>query len=277
MASLMIGYCASIRCIARYGGRAAADVRNAGAVRWQRPVYVIDPALRGVRAWRLNPMRNGKARQRLDDDRTPGTTAARHVRWSSQLHAHRSFLALGTRDDAIATRLTFVSVRYESAAHVVRPRQRAPARCRGCPTNLIRGCTTSCIDRRVAAARDEQRARSAAACKSPDSSMEQLHVAMSVVGGQAAREIATPALPQRISRRAVSRMRTGWCGGSLSRRRTSRSTRRRSGRSGHAPRPLRPEADVPRAPVPPDLRGSARIAAVPPFAAAARPAALGPT
>ena len=147
-------------------------------------------------------MRNGKARQRLDDDRTPGTTAARHVRWSSQLHAHRSFLALGTRDGAIATRLTFVSVRYESAAHVVRPRQRAPARCRGCPTNMIRGCTTSCFDRRVAAARDEQRARSAAACQSPDSSMEQLHVAMSVVGGQAAREIATPALPQRISRRA---------------------------------------------------------------------------
>lgn len=178
-------------------------------------------------------MRNGKARQRLDDDRAPGTRGARRVRWSSQLHAHRSFLACCTRDDAIATQLTFVVVRYESAAHVVRPRQRAPARCSDCPTNMIRGCTTSSFDRRVAAARDEQRARSAAACQSPDSFMEQLHVAMSVVGGQAAREIATPALPQRVARRTVSRMRTGRCGGSPSRRRTSRSTRRRSGRVAH--------------------------------------------
>lgn len=134
------------------------------------------------------------------------------MRWSSRLHAHRSFLALATRDDALATQLTFVSMRYESAAHVVRPRRRVPAHCSGCPTNMIRGCTTSCFDRRVAAARDEQRARTAAASRSADPFMEQLHVAMSVVGGQAAREIATPALPQRVARPGCPGSGQGRCG-----------------------------------------------------------------
>jgi hypothetical protein len=72
-----------------------------------------------------------------DDDRA--LAAAGRVRCTSQLHVHRSFLALATRDGAIATQLTFGSVRYESAAHVVRPRGRAPARCSAGRTSTIRG------------------------------------------------------------------------------------------------------------------------------------------
>jgi hypothetical protein len=63
-----------------------------------------------------------------------------------------------------------------------------------CGMNLLR-MSSDLGGARLPAALPVPRARFAVG--RPDPSMEQLHVAMSVVGGQAAREIATPALPQR--------------------------------------------------------------------------------
>jgi hypothetical protein len=111
-----------------------------------------------------------------------------------------------TRDGAIATQLTLGSVRYESAAPVVRPRRaRLPHGCappRAPILTLARRIHVSVAALAVLPRRVTRRElEAAAACHPPDPFMEQLHVAMFVVGRQAAGVGATPALPQRSPRR----------------------------------------------------------------------------
>lgn len=138
-----------------------------------------------------------------------------------------------TRGRAIATQLTLVSARYESAAHVVGPRRRAPAhgRARTARADSHSCETASCLRRHVARHVPRRMTRgqlgAAAACRPPDPFMEQLHVAMSVVGRQAAGVSATPALPQPSGAAQVSRIRTGRrCGDRPPRRCTNRPPRR---------------------------------------------------
>lgn len=102
-------------------------------------------------------MRNGKARH-CSTTIARWATCAWRVRWPSRLHMHRSFpppsslaMTRAQRSSPLSRRgmnLLCMSsdlggARRLAAVHV--------------PTSAIRGCTTSCFDRRIAAARDEQR------------------------------------------------------------------------------------------------------------------------
>jgi hypothetical protein len=183
-----------------------------------------------IRFGGLNPMRNGKARHRARRRSRAGRPVHGRVRWPSRLHVHRSFLALTTRDDAIATQLTIVSVRYESAVHVVRPRRRAPARCTACPPSTIRGCTISCsiaaLPRRVTGSGPGLPRRASHLSHSWNSYMSPC-----LSSGVKPRARSQPVrYPSAAASRRVSRIRTGL-----------------------------------------------QIAALPPFAGAARPAAIEPT
>lgn len=108
-----------------------------------------------------------------------------------------------SRESAIATQLTFVSLRYESAAHVVIARRRAPATATyGARATIPHlSVMTSCLGGCIAVVHDHPAALRPPPPQRPDPFMEQLHVAMSVVGRQAGLAGATPALPQGVFRR----------------------------------------------------------------------------
>jgi hypothetical protein len=195
------------------------------------------------------------------------------VRCSSQLHVHRSFLAHVTWNEAIATQLTVVSVRYESAVHVVRPRGRAPVRCSACRTSAIRGLHNFMFrsPRRVTSSGSVPPHRAAHLAHSWNSYM-------------------SPCPPSGVKLRAGSKPRRYPSGsgvahgvphpGRAAAKRAAAATREVAAAAQRCA-PARPlderdrlrSAGGPRSPAPAP-RGSARIAALPSFAALVRPAAL---
>lgn len=126
MASLMIGYCGRVPCIGRYAASMDAmrgtPARCDGIARWMGSIWCV---VRGPPR-RLEPMRNGKARQlarRRWRAGRPVQVVYTAPHGDPRIGVFSRPLA---RDVAIATQLTFALVRYESAAHVVRSRRHAP-------------------------------------------------------------------------------------------------------------------------------------------------------
>jgi hypothetical protein len=152
-----------------------------------------------IRLGGLNPMRNGEARHR----------ARRRSRTGRPLHGAC----------AASHSYTCTGVFSYSLLGMMRSQRSSPLS--RCGMNLLRMSSDLGGGRRAAAAQVlrarfavarlqvsiaalPRRVTSSSACRilpPPDPFMEQLHVATSVVGGQASREIATPALPQRLLRR----------------------------------------------------------------------------